>query len=74
MANFDENKMNLVGWAADGFPMYYKIGYKDPKNPNSEVVQLKSSYVLKKGVRLGNGVSEPNGTYSGKYVRGHKVA
>ncbi|MCI2227802.1 YHYH protein [Polaribacter sp. MSW13] len=69
VTNFDKSKMTLVGWAADGFPMYYKMGYKNPMDSNSEVVKLKSSYVLKQGERPGNGITAPNGTYSGKYVR-----
>ncbi|MCG9793542.1 YHYH protein [Flavobacterium algicola] len=72
VADFDKNKMTLVGWAADGFPMYYKMGYKDPMNPKSGVVQLKSSYTLKKGERPGDGITAPNGSYSGKYVRDYE--
>ncbi|RTE52279.1 YHYH protein [Arenibacter aquaticus] len=72
VANFDENKMTLVGWAADGFPMYYKMGYKDPMDANSEVVQLRSSYTLREGERPGDSISAPNGTYSGKYVRDYE--
>lgn len=72
VANFNKNKMTLVGWAADGFPMYYKMGYKNPMNANSQVVQLKSSYTLKKGERPGNSISAPNGIYSGKYVRDYQ--
>ncbi|MBU2997107.1 YHYH protein [Cellulophaga baltica] len=72
VADFDKTKMTLVGWAADGFPMYYKMGYKDPMDANSELIQLKSSYTLKQGERPGNGVAAPNGTYSGKYVRDYE--
>lgn len=72
VASLDKDKMNLIGWAADGFPIYYKMGYKNPTDPKSEVIQLKSSYVLKKGNRLGNGVTEPNGSYTGKYVRDYE--
>ncbi|MDO7171670.1 YHYH protein [Mariniflexile sp. AS56] len=72
VSHFDEKKMNLVGWAADGFPMYHKVGYKDPMNPNSDVIELKSSYTLKKGERPGDGISAPNGAYSGKFVRDYE--
>ncbi|PPK92527.1 ribonuclease BN (tRNA processing enzyme) [Nonlabens xylanidelens] len=72
VANFDNNKMSLVGWAADGYPMYYKMGYADPMDANSGVIQLKSSYILKRGERPGDGISAPNGTYSGKYVRDYE--
>lgn len=72
VANFDKTKMTLVGWAADGFPMYYKMGYKDPMNAKSEIIQLKSSYVLINGERPGDGISAPNGKYTGKYVRDYE--
>jgi ribonuclease BN (tRNA processing enzyme) len=72
VANFDTNTMTLVGWAADGFPMYYKMGYANPMDANSGVIQLKSSYGLKQGERPGDGVAAPNGTYSGKYVRDYE--
>ena len=42
--------------AADGFPMYYKFGYKSAMDSNSAIVQLKSSYVLKTGERTGDGI------------------
>lgn len=60
---------NLLGYAADGFPIYYKYAYKDPMNPNSEIVALQASYQLKSGQRPGDGKSEPNGTYDGTFVR-----
>lgn len=62
-------KMKQVGWAADGFPIYYKYGYKDPMDKNSEVIELISSYQLRKGKRLGDGVKAPDGNYDGTYVR-----
>lgn len=61
--------MSQVGWAADGFPIYYKYGYKDPLDTNSEIVSLISSYQLKQGTRPGDGIKAPNGTYDGTYVR-----
>ncbi|MBL4605880.1 MAG: YHYH protein [Flavobacteriaceae bacterium] len=61
--------MSQVGWAADGFPIYYKYGYKDPTNTSSEIVSLVSSYQLKKGNRPGNGKTAPDGVYDGTYVR-----
>lgn len=61
--------MKQVGWAADGFPIYYKYGYKDATDSNSEIVELISSYQLKKGKRPGNGVKVPDGNYDGTYVR-----
>lgn len=58
----------LFGYAADGFPIYYKYGYADPNNANSSIVALTSSYQIKTGCRPGNGVSAPDGGYDGTYV------
>lgn len=44
-------RMLLVGWAADGFPIYTANGHDDPRDPKSPVRTLKSSYRLEKGVR-----------------------
>ncbi len=57
----------LVGWAADGFPMYAVYGYADPKDPNSKIKPLKSSYRLKKGKRPG-GRGQPGGPFDGTFV------
>lgn len=39
-----ESSMTLVGWAADGFPMYSIYGHSDPTDPSSAVTKLSSSY------------------------------
>lgn len=51
-----------VGWAADGFPIYYKYGNKD-----GAVVELTSSFQLKTEDRGGDGVSAPSGCPDGTY-------
>ncbi|MEZ6090631.1 MAG: YHYH protein [Pirellulaceae bacterium] len=56
----------LIGWAADGFPIYAMYGYSDPKDPDSEIVQLTSSFELKKGERPGG--DAPDGEYDGTFV------
>lgn len=58
----------LFGYAADGFPIYYKYAYSDPDDMNSSIVALTSSYSIKDGCRPGNGVSAPDGAYDGSYV------
>ncbi|MCM2369866.1 YHYH protein [Aporhodopirellula aestuarii] len=60
----------LIGWAADGFPMYVVYGYQDPQNPASAVVKLKSSYQLKQGNRPGG--NAPGGKYDGTFVRDYE--
>ena len=37
----------LIGWAADGFPIYAVYGYSDPNDSKSKVQKLSSSYQLK---------------------------
>lgn len=54
----------LVGFAADGFPIYARLGYADASNPSSAVVSLRSSYRLKAGDRPDG----PGGAYDGMYV------
>lgn len=62
-----ENSMFLIGWAADGFPIYYKYGYAS--DDSDELIELTSSYRLRKGNRPGDGISAPDGAYDGTYVR-----
>jgi hypothetical protein len=59
-----QEKMVLVGWAADGFPIYNPVGYSNPADAESAVKSLKSSYRVKKGTRP-NG---PGGAYDGTFV------
>lgn len=62
-----KDRMTLMGWAADGFPIYGKWGYADPMDEGSGVVALASSYQLKAGQRpTANGA--PGGTYDGVFV------
>jgi hypothetical protein len=58
------NGMTLVGWAADGFPIYGPQSYTDAKNPKSPLKALKSSYRVKAGVRPDG----PGGKYDGAFV------
>ena len=60
----DGKTMRLIGWAADGYPIYTAYGYKDPKDPKSPLVKLKSGYQLKTGQRDGG----PGGKYDGTYT------
>ena len=66
-ANIPTNKMTLVGYAADGFPVYYKYAYTNATDANSVVVAMTSSYRLKSGKRPGDGVTAPCGSYDGVY-------
>ncbi len=65
--NAPGDEMTLVGYAADGFPIYYKYAYSDANDANSTVTAMSSSYQLKSGDRPGDGVTAPCGTYDGVY-------
>ncbi|MEP0984644.1 YHYH protein [Ekhidna sp.] len=58
-----------IGWAADGFPVYYKYA---PTANGNEIEQLASGYALKQGERPGDGVTEPCGEYNGKYTNDYE--
>jgi len=62
-----EGRMKLLGWAADGFPIYGPWAYEDPSDPASKVVEMKPSYTLKEGQRPG-GSQGPGGNYDGTYT------
>ena len=66
-ANIPSNKMTLVGYAADGFPVYYKYAYTNATDANSAVIAMTSSYRLKSGKRPGDGVIAPCGSFDGVY-------
>ncbi len=61
--------MILAGWAADGFPIYYAFGPRDPDTLDSELIELRPSYQLREGDRPGDGETAPDGAYSGRFVR-----
>jgi len=61
------NAMTLIGYAADGFPIYFKYAYSTATDANSTVSIMTSSYRLKTGSRPGNGTSAPCGEYNGIY-------
>lgn len=63
----DKTKMTLIGWAADGFPMYGPYCPTDPMNLNSPMKSMKGSYQLKAGSRPSN--PGPGGTYDGRFVQ-----
>lgn len=59
-----EPRMTLVGWAADGFPIYAVWAQREAGNATGPVAVMKSSYRLKSGARpTANG--QPGGAYAG---------
>jgi hypothetical protein len=59
--------MALVGWAADGFPIYAFWGHRAAGDRASALVVLKSSYRLKAGSRPATD-GQPGGTYDGTFT------
>jgi hypothetical protein len=57
--------MKLLGWAADGFPVYAPFGHSDPNDLGSPLVTLRASYRLKDGLRAAGG---PGGKCDGTMV------
>lgn len=70
--NVSSSIMTLIGYAADGFPIYHKYAYSDPDDNNSTVIEMKSSYQLKLGNRSGDGISAPCGSYDGVYTNDYE--
>ena len=60
----DGKKMLLVGYAADGFPIYTSYAHTVASSSNSPLKKMRSSWQLKKGARP-NG---PNGNYDGRFT------
>ena len=58
----------LIGYAADGFPMYAPFGYRDANNNKSAMTKLRSSYRLKGGTRP----SGPGERYDGSFVQDYE--
>lgn len=58
------SNMVLIGYAADGFPMYGLYGYTNANDPTSDLKILTSSYQLKSGTRP----SGPGGEYDGQFI------
>lgn len=58
----------LVGYAADGFPIYVMYGLSDPMSPQKGVRKMKTSYRVKSGTRP----SGPGGSYTGIFVEDYE--
>lgn len=54
----------LIGYAADGFPIYGPLSYADSNDPSSDLETMTSSYQLRSGTRS----SGPGGTYDGTFT------
>ena len=70
--NLSSDTMNLIGYAADGFPIYYKYAFSDPFDETSSITEMTTSYRLKTGLRPGDGISAPCDEYNGVYVNDYE--
>lgn len=64
----DGTRMVKVGYAADGYPIYYKYAF----DKNGEIQAYKSGYILKEGDRPGNGKTAPDGAFDGTYFQDYQ--
>ncbi|MFM7209330.1 MAG: YHYH protein [Verrucomicrobiota bacterium] len=68
----DEGKeMVLIGWAADGFPIYGGRGNRDPADPKSGLKEMRPSYRLKAGLRPGE-PKGPGGRHDGNFTEDYE--
>jgi hypothetical protein len=63
--------MLLIGYAADGFPIYAESGYEKADDAASPIKKLKPSYRLKKGNRP-KGDDGPAGKYDGTFAQDYE--
>lgn len=61
----------VIGWAADGFPIYALYGFSRPNDAASQVGELRSSYRLKSGNRP-EGPDSPGGVYDGTFLNDYQ--
>jgi hypothetical protein len=64
----DSRTMFLLGYAADGFPIYASSAPSDPYDLASQEMTMRSSYRLKQGSRKDEDPDAPLGTYDGTFV------
>ncbi len=64
-----KSKMTLIGWAADGFPIYGPWAHTDPKDPSTPLKKLTPSYAIKQGQRPRG---SPGGKYDGSFVQDYE--
>ena len=60
-----KSQMTLLGYAADGFPIYGPLGHSEADDAESELKTLRSSYRLRHGERS----SGPPGQYDGSFAQ-----
>lgn len=71
VADAPDRHSPLVGWAADGFPIYCLHGFATPDDRESAIKPLRSSYRLKAG-RRPEPPEGPGGNYDGGFVQDYE--
>lgn len=66
--SIDGSTMVKVGYASDGFPIYYKYF----ENSTGSIEVAEASYELIDGARGGDGVSAPDGCHDGYYFQDYE--
>ncbi|HMV67788.1 MAG TPA: YHYH protein [Myxococcota bacterium] len=61
-------EMTLIGYAADGYPMYARYGLNDPNDSSSGLKKMVASFRLKTGTRP----SGPGGAYDGTFEQDYE--
>jgi hypothetical protein len=61
----------MIGWAADGYPIYGPLGYSDTNDSESALKRLRPSWQLKKGTRQTE-PEGPGGCYDGTYEQDYE--
>lgn len=65
-------RMTLLGWAADGFPIYGPQAYSDAQDATSPLSAMKSGYRVKAGPRPTR--NSPGGNYDGSFIQDYEWA
>lgn len=68
---YGADNMLLIGYAADGYPIYAETGHTKADDATSPLKKLKSSYALKKGTRP-TGDDGPGEKYDGTFVQDYE--
>jgi len=62
-----DDRPTLLGYAADGYPIYGPLGYQNPNDANSPLIELQSSWQLKDSPRP-SPPEGPGGQPDGRYT------
>ena len=67
----EDRRPLLIGWAADGFPVYGKLCRASAFDASTPISEMRSSYQLKAGNRPA-GAKDPGGRYDGNFTEDYE--